>query len=327
MRPLRSIAFLAAVACVFFTAAATPVSAFLFGGDAAGAAGDSGAPIAQSLEVETYRNIPYTGTLSAVDNEGDAFTFAIAEAPKKGDVVLGADGVSFYYIPNEGESGQDSFTYTATDTQGNVSAPATVRITIIKQRTAVTYADLAGHPSAPAAVCLAEHGVYVGRQVGSSWFFDPEETVTRSEFLAMAMEALGSGADEGVQLTGFADDESIAAWAKGYATAAVREGVISGVSTAEGIQFQGEDAITLSEAATVMNRLMDVTDVRLEEGAAETWADQAVANMESVSVVAAGSFGTSAVEQPVTRAQAAEMLNAAIRLTEEETGGGLFGWF
>ena len=326
MRNLRPIAYLFTVACVFFAAAATPASAFLFGGSTEPVSGDSGAPIAQSMDVETYRNVPYTGTLSAVDNEGDAFTFTIATEPSKGSVGLNEDGVTFLYVPDEGASGEDSFTFTATDTGGNVSAPATVHITIIKQKTAVSYADLENHPSAPAAVCLAEHGIYVGRQVGSSYFFDPEETVTRSEFLAMAMNAVGVSADEGVQLTGFTDDETISVWAKGYASAAVREGIISGIATDAGVQFQGEDAITLSEAATVMNRLLDVTDVHLEDAAAETWAAQAVANMESVSVVAAGSFGTPAVDQAITRAQAAEMLSAAISLTEEDSGG-LFGWF
>ena len=58
--------------------------------------------------------------------------------------------------------------------------------------------------------------------------------------------------------------------------------------------------------------------------------DQAVANMESVRVVAAGSFGSEALDQPVTREQAAEMLAAAMELLEsreEDEGGFLFGWF
>ena len=146
MRNLRPIAYLFTVACVFFAAAATPASAFLFGGSTEPVSGDSGAPIAQNMDVETYRNIPYTGTLSAVDNEGDAFTFTIATEPSKGSVGLSEDGVTFLYVPDEGASGEDSFTFTATDTGGNVSAPATVHITIIKQKTAVSYADLGTTP-------------------------------------------------------------------------------------------------------------------------------------------------------------------------------------
>ena len=54
-----------------------------------------------------------------------------------------------------------------------------------------------------------------------------------------------------------------------------------------------------------MDRILDVTDVRLEETAA--WSDQAVANMESVHVISAGSFGSEAASQTITRAQAAEI--------------------
>ena len=311
-----------------FLLSATPVYA-LFGKKEELPAGDPGAPIAQSMEVETYQGIPCTGTLTAVDNEGDAFTFALAAEPKKGTVTLGEDGVSFVYTPLEKKSGGDSFTFTATDAAGNTSAPATVSITISKQKTAVSYCDMEGRSAYPAAICLAENGIYVGRQVGSTYFFDPDAELTRSEFLAMAMDVAGVEAMEDVELTGFADDGAIPTWAKGYASAAVREGIVNGVSTAEGVSFCGEDAITLSEAASVMNRLLDVTDVEVGDlsQVRESWAAQAVANMESVSVVSAGSFGSESLSEPITRAEAAEMLAASLHLIESrEDDGGLFGW-
>ena len=305
--------------------AATPAAA-LFGRAEEAAAGDDGAPIAQNLEIETYKEIPCTGTLSAVDNEGDAFTFHIVEQPAKGTVALGENG-TFVYTPAAGKTGRDSFTYAATDTAGNQSAPAAVSVTIRKQRTDVFYSDMEGHPACAAAIRLAEEGIYIGRQVGSAYLFDPAENVSRSEFLAMAMDAAGLETDEGVQLTGFADDAAIDAWAKSYASAAVREGLVSGTSTEAGVVFRGGEDITLREAAAILERILDVTDVRLEEKAA--WSDQAVANMESVHVISAGSFGSDAPAQTVTRAQAAEILAAAIRLMEEreDRGGGLFGWF
>ena len=325
MHQRKRVLTLITVLTVFLLSAATPAAA-LFGRTEEVSAGDDGAPIAQNLEAETYRGIPYTGTLSAVDNEGDAFTFHIVEQPAKGTVALGEDG-SFVYTPAAGKTGKDSFTYAATDTGGNESAPATVSINIRKQKTSVTYSDMEGHPSYNAAICLAEEGICVGRQVGGTYLFDPAESVSRSEFLAMAMDAAGLEVDPAVRLTGFADDDSIAVWAKSYASAAVREGLISGVSTGEGIVFQGGEAITLREAAAIMDRILNVTDVRLEETAA--WSDQAVANMESVHVISAGSFGSEAASQTITRAQAAEILTAAIRLMEdqEDQGGGLFGWF
>ena len=48
--------------------------------------------------------------------------------------------------------------------------------------------------------------------------------------------------------------------------------------------------------------------------------------MEAVSVLAAGSFGSETMEQPVTRADAARMLSAAKTLLDGEDSGGLFGF-
>lgn len=70
---------------------------------------------------------------------------------------------------------------------------------------------------------------------------------------------------EDVQMTGFCDDASIPTWAKGYAVSALNAGVVSGVSTAEGVAFRANDAITLNEAAVVLNRLLRVTDVDLSD--------------------------------------------------------------
>lgn len=277
---------------------------------------------AQSLEVETYQDIPYTGTLSA-DAEG--CTFAIADAPRKGEVTI--DGDTFVYTPAAKKTGTDRFTYTATDPSGNTSAPAVVTVEIVKRRTAVTYSDMAGSGAHNAAVALAERGLYTGRQLGASWFFEPQETMSRSEFLALAMDAAALTVPQGVQLTGFADDGVIPTWAKSYASAAVREGLITGISTDEGLSFCGEDAITLGEAAAVMDRLLDVADVDVATASTgRDWAAQSVANMEAVQVIAVGS--AAAAERPITRAQAAEMIVSAIRLMEQQQEpAGLFGWF
>ena len=199
---------------------------------------------------------------------------------------------------------------------------------IVKRKAAVTYSDMTGSSAHNAAVALAERGLYVGRQLGASYFFEPQEAMNRSEFLALAMDAAALTVPQGVQLTGFADDGVIPTWAKSYASAAVREGLITGVATAEGLSFCGEDAITLGEAAAVMDRLLDVADVQLETASTgRDWAAQSVANMEAAQVIAAGSFGSGAAEQPVTRAQAAEMIVSAIRILEsQQEPAGLLGW-
>ena len=291
-------------------------AAALFGGKrAAETAPAQGAPIAQNLELKAYRGVACTGTLKAVDNEGEAVIYQIATLPVKGTLECGDGGV-FVYTPAADAAGTDRFTYTAADESGNVSAPATVTIRIARVSSGVRYADTEGADCATAAVDLAEHGIFVGARLGDEWFFEPERTVTRGEFVAMAMAAAGMAASD-VTVTGFADDADIPSWAKGSVAGALAAGVVRGAQSADGVVFRAEQDVTLSEAAAVLNRVLDVTDVTLTDFDADepVWYAQAVANLESVSIAPAGGFGD-AMERGVTRGEAARLLSAAIALRE-----------
>lgn len=286
-----------------------------------------GAPTAQAVEIRTYRGIPYQAQFLAADKEGEDLTYAVEEAPKKGTIQI--DGASFTYTPEADASGTDHFTYTATDSAGHVSQPAEVTVTIEKTKSGVSYADTADSAAAAAAQFLAEEGIFTGARIGDQYYFEPDKTVSRSEFLAMVLETAGQ-TPTAVTMTGFCDDEAIPIWAKAYAAAGVADGIIQGVSTAEGVAFQGEEPITFNEAATVLNRVLAVEDVDLaswyaDREAVPSWAAQAVGNMEAVSVLSAGSFGSAAMGEPITRADAAQMLSAAGTLLEGEPEG-LLDW-
>ena len=171
--------------------------------------------------------------------------------------------------------------------------------------------------------------MFTGAKIGDTYYFEPEKTVSRSEFLAMTLETAGRDVSA-VTMTGFCDDSAIPTWAKAYAAAGVTDGIIRGTATAEGVAFRGEEPITFNEAATVLNRVLDLGDVDLsvwyaDREAVPSWAAQAVANMEAVSVLAAGSFGSDAMSDQVTRADAARMLSAAGRLLDGEKPG-IFDW-
>ncbi|MBQ2830859.1 MAG: surface layer protein [Oscillospiraceae bacterium] len=304
---------------------AAPVSA-LFTKSEQNAAPAEGAPIAENMEIQVYKDIPYTGKLTAIQNGEDALTFSIVKEPKKG--VLSIEDDTFCYTAEK--SGRDSFTYVAQDAQGNVSAPAVVEISIRQARAKVTYADMTDHAAATAAVRLAEEGVFTGSCVSGSHFFEPERVVSRGEFVAMAMAATGAQVEE-VTMTGFCDDAAIPVWAKSYASAALRDGVVCGVMTDEGVAFVSDAPITLGEAATVLNRLLSVTDVDAQDvfapgAAVPAWAQQAVANMESVSVIPAAALGGEGFGEAVTRESAAQMLCAAMDICDEREGGGFLSW-
>ena len=302
----------AAALCLAVVLTLSVNAAALFGGKEKAQPAE-GSPTAQALEIRTYRGIPYHAQFLAAGGEGEDLTFTVEKEPKKGTVQI--DGASF--------------TYTATDSAGRVSQPATVSVTIEKAKSGVTYADTADSTAAVAAQDLAEAGIFTGAKIGDQYYFEPDKPVSRSEFLALVMETAG---DEptAVTMTGFCDDAAIPTWAKAYAAAGVADGIIQGVSTEEGVAFQGDEPITFNEAATVLNRVLAVEDVDLaswyaDREAVPSWAAQAVGNMEAVSVLAAGSFGSAAMGETVTRADAAQMLSAADTLLDGEPAG-LFDW-
>lgn len=284
--------------------------------------GGAGAPIAQNLEFETCKNVAYYGTLSATDPQGDGVEFQLVEKPARGKVELANDGSGrFVYTPYEDKTGKDSFRFVAVDSQGNSSKPAKVTLRIRKVKTKVNYADMEGQESWNAAIYLAEREVMVGEKIGGAYYFHPDEPVSRGEFLTMAMAALGVEPIAQTMSTGFGDDSAIPDWSKGYVAAALRAGYVLGTTDASGqIVFAPEDNVTYAEAAVILNRMLEVTDVVVttfypDTVAAPAWGFQAAVNLESVGVMAPGG-GALALEETVDRGACARMLAGAMALAE-----------
>ena len=92
----------------------------------------------------------------------------------------------------------------------------------------------------------------------------------------------------------------------------------------------GELKVLYWQAATVLNRVLDLGAVEVEVWCADreavpSWAAQAVGNMEALNVLSVGSFGSDRLETAVTRADAARMLSAAGTLLRGEKDTGLLG--
>ena len=267
------------------------------------------APIAENLELQTYRETSVGGTFRAVDPEGDLVTFHLLSEPGKGSVEI--VGAAFTYTPNPGKRGKDSFTYAAEDSRGNVSAEAKVTIRIDKQSGKTCYADLAGDPIAYAALRLAEEGVFVGERVGGSLCYSPELPVTRGEFLAMCAALTGMQPLEGITRTGFYDDDCMAVWLKPYVSAALMCGVVQGSMGENGrIVFRSESPITVAEAAVMLNNFLAITDFVNTAAAADVpaWASRAVGNLAACDIY----LPSFQADLSLTRRDAAVMLSAAM---------------
>ena len=278
----------------------------LMGLPALSALAANGAPVAENLEITTYRNVCVGGRLSAVDPEGDALSYEISTEPSKGTVELAEDGL-FVYTPDANRKGRDYFGYRAIDSTGARSQEATVIVKIEKQKTQTSYADMAGHPSAYAATALAEYGIFSAESVGGVQVFSPEREVTRAEFLTMCMSLGENELLSGVLATGFADDAEIDAWLKPAVATALMDGVVSGYSVDGGAVFAPNEAVTRQEAAVMLDNVLDTTEAAASD-TAPAWAAESVGNLSACGVITEGE----AFSEPLTRADAAEMLIRAL---------------
>ena len=118
-----------------------------------------------------------------------------------------------------------------------------------------------------------------------------------------------------VSRTGFADDASISAWAKPYVSTALYSGMISGYGNNSVAVFNPDQPITVSEAAVMLDNVLDLTDaasaLQEENSSVPVWAAQSAANIQSCGLI---SSGTSIDSSVLNRGEAAEMLASALNM-------------
>ncbi|MDO5142216.1 MAG: S-layer homology domain-containing protein [Eubacteriales bacterium] len=276
------------------------------------------APVAQPVEAETCIEVAIELALAAADPDRDVVLYQLTERPRLGTATI--EGSTLTYTPGA-KSGRDRFAYTAVDAEGNTGRPATIVVQVRKNRAGLVYADMAGDPAHYGALYLAERQVMTGERIGGCAFFRPEQPVTRSEFIAMATAAAGLPVEPTGQ-TDFADDEGLSPWAKPFISTAAANGLVSGYRMASGLsEIRGHRPITLAEASTVVDNLLDGsldgTQYVLagEHDTALDWAQHAVSTLTRLEVLSpqTAQQGTGA---QLTRRTACELLYRAMRLLD-----------
>ena len=273
------------------------------------------APAAEDLAIETYKNLPNEGKLKVTDPEGQALTYTVVRAPKRGEVTVREDG-SFTYTPKKNKVGVDSFTYTATDPAGNVSREATVTVQILKPTDSRQYADTVGMDCRFEAEWLKNTGLFTGETVSGQNCFFPDKTVSRGDFLAMVIKALDIPMEEDYA----AVPTDVPLWLKPYVGAAMRSGLLEGWPERESGSFEAEAPITGAEAAVMLQNALDLT---LEKTQAEEETQIPVWAAESVSVMAQNGIVLD-FEGELTRAQAAQVLYQVSNLSVTAPGMTVF---
>ncbi|MGM9624101.1 MAG: S-layer homology domain-containing protein [Eubacteriales bacterium] len=282
---------------------------------------ENSAPAAADLTAATYMQIPLYGTLRAADPESDEMIYKIVRAPKKGTVTVDPGTGAFVYTPDTGKRGSDVFTYRVSDIWGGESALCRVDVEIRRAGEELCYADLENHWCAAAAMLLTEKHIMTGTRVGGINLFQPDENITRGEFLVTAMRAAGYGDLTPCAASMFADNSEIPSYMTGYAVTAYEAGIISG-APADGTDtpktvLRANDPITRAEAAVIVERLFGI---RSSDSAIAVYADMSFEDADAVPAWSADAFhalraaGILSVSDPdviLDRAQTAVMLAAA----------------
>lgn len=210
-----------------------------------------------ALAVSTQREIGVHGALTATDKEGDSIEYMIVSYPADG-TLTSFDKITgkFVYTPNGSFIGKDSFVYVARDEWGNFSKTATVNVTVTDRMNEIKYVDMLDRPEYNAAVAMTAMGVMGGKVIGDGVYFSPDETVSKAEFVSMAMKSQGIRVDSGLTTTYFDDNDEIPEPLVGYIATAQKMGIISGEFKNGELVFNPNDDITKYDAAVIMANII-----------------------------------------------------------------------
>ncbi len=282
------------------------------------------------LDVSTFRNVSVYGTLSGYDPDGDEITFEVVSYPKNGILVMtDARGGEFRYTPSADYTGKDSFKYVVKDKYGNYSKASTVSLDVDRTTLQSVLGDMGGNKAHAAAIAMVQSGIMSCEEKDGKLSFSPTQSISREDFLVMAMKAAGfnykaqsANGGNAVINTGFADDKYMSDEAKGYINLAKQKGFIKG----EGENFYPKRDITAAEAAVMIDNIIGGADYVVNTNAAQTvfadhidipvWAESSIRNLNSIGVMADAN-GYIYPEKALDKATGAMMLEAVMRLIEK----------
>lgn len=266
-----------------------------------------------SLTLTTQSAISVFGRLKGDDPEGDKLEYIVVLFPKNG--IFGftdKENGSYKYTPVGDFTGYDSFTYVVRDEYGNYSEPQEVGIRVIERMGTEIYVDMTERSEYNAAVAMSAMGIMSGKMLGDDKYFMPDETVSRAEFVAMAMKAYGLRADSTLTRSFFDDNKDIPTSLLPYVATAQRIGLVNGDLTESGLVFEPNRSITKNEAAEIISALMGIAgsneDAEYVENTSVTVTARPYVSAMFTLGIFDGDIETFAGKDSVTRADAAEYL-------------------
>ncbi|MFS0726784.1 S-layer homology domain-containing protein [Paenibacillus sp. 1P07SE] len=176
----------------------------------------------------------------------------------------------------------------------------------------MTFSDLDGHWAEEAIYDLVGRDAIQGYPDGT---FQPNQSMTRAEFVAMAVHALnlkGKDVTNNTEQTFFADSEGH--WAREAIATATMQGIVSGYDE---ITFGVNDPITREQLALILLRTMGLPSVSntvtfTDQDKIASWAVEAIAALQVEGVLTGYPDGSVRPQQELTRAEAAVVVSKVL---------------
>ena len=209
--------------------------------------------------LSTQREISVYGKMSASDNENDTLEYIVVGYPKAGTLtVINKNSGEYRYTPPDDFVGTDVFSYVARDEWGNYSKLCKVDIKVEERISEVIYKDMLDSTDYNAAVTLTAMNVMDGKLIGDGVYFMPDSTVTRAEFVTMALKCANITPDSTLTSTFFDDNADIPTALIKYVATAQELGLICGTFKNGSLDFCPNEAITKYEAGVIMSAILNV---------------------------------------------------------------------
>ena len=208
-----------------------------------------------SLTVNANAAATITGTATMESGEYPARASNIV-VKVDGEPVSGAasmSGSTLTVTTGALAEGTHCVTIDVSDDAGNRTR---VTATVTAGSAGNVFADTASHWARGYASLLYANGIMQG-ETGSNGqtYFNPDRNLTRQEFAVTIARLLGLDTSD-TSATSFADDSSIASWARGAVRAVSEAGIMQGSSSGGQLYFSPTAEMTRAEVMTVIGRCL-----------------------------------------------------------------------
>lgn len=284
---------------------------------------------AVASKYEILENSKLSASLDANIVSGENVSYAITVQPTHGTIVQsGESGKNYIYTPEKDYHGTDSFSFRLEEGK-KYSNSATVSITIKQDTSNVipfNYIDMKDHWANYSASHLAARGLIIGEEIGNRFYFKPEKTMTRGEFMLFLLAITESNVDAEIDVSKvkFADSSSTPDWLLEAAKVAYSRGILKGSAEGEKIYLNLDKTITRVEAATMISNVLGDKDSTKEikykdVGMIPSWALKAVKNLSAYKIIQGDVAGTFRPMSRLTRGEAAELSFKLLKQLEQNS--------